>query len=95
VFRNYPVTIHGSIFLIELDVQGDNVILGMDWLAKYKTTIHCERKLLTLITPEGEKMEYQGSNSQKPTPIILATKAFKVLKKGSQGYLCALEALDK
>jgi len=63
----------------------------MDWLAKYKTTINCEKKLLTLITLEGVKMGYPGSNSQKVVIIISATRAFKMLKRGCQGCLYALK----
>jgi len=56
-----------------LEIQGYNVILGMDWLAKHKATIDCEKKLLTLTTPKGENLEYQGSNLQKTTPVIQLT----------------------
>jgi len=38
------------------------MILGMDWLDKHKVTIECERKLLILAAPEGEKLVYKGSN---------------------------------
>jgi len=59
------VTIHGKIFpadLVQLEIQEYDVILGMDWLVNHKETINYEIKLLTLATPEGEKMEYWGSN---------------------------------
>jgi len=56
VVRNYPITIHGRVFLadlVSLEIQGYDVILGMDWLAKQKATVDCEQKFLTLVTPEG------------------------------------------
>jgi len=53
----------------------------VDWLVKHKETIDHEMKLLTLATPEGEKMEYRGSNLQKTASVISATWAFK-MKKG-------------
>jgi len=49
------------------------VILGMDWLAKYKATIDCGRKLVTLVTSKGEKLEYKGTNHKQAIPIISAT----------------------
>jgi len=55
------------------EIQGYDVILGMDWLAKHKETIDCERKLLTLVTLEGEKLVYKGTNHKLATPIISAT----------------------
>jgi len=57
------------------------VILGMDWLAKHKTTIDYESKLLTLVTLEGEKFVYKGNNHKLATPIISVTLAFRMLKK--------------
>jgi len=74
-----------------LEIQGYDVILEMDWLAKHKATIDCERKLLTLVTPEGEKLVYKRNNHKQATQIISTTRAYKMLKKGSQAYLCAIE----
>ena len=65
VVRNCPITIHDKVFpidLVWLEMQVYDVILGMDWLAKYKATIDCQKMLLTLTTPEGEKIECWGSN---------------------------------
>jgi len=59
----------------------------MDWLDKYKTIIDWRRSSLPSLTPEGEKKEYRGSNFQKAAPIISATRAFKMLKKGCQGFM--------
>jgi len=70
------------------------VILGMDWLVEHRATIHYKRKILTLATPEGEKLVCRGSNHKKTTPIIIATQAFKMLKKGSQAYLYAVEIAE-
>jgi len=39
-------------------------------------------------------MEYRGSNPKKTTPIISATRAFKMLKKGCQGYLCTVQMAE-
>jgi len=48
VVKDWPITIHDKVFpidLVWLEIQGYNVILGMDWLAKNKATTDCERKL--------------------------------------------------
>jgi len=61
IVRNCPITIHDKAFptnLVLLESHGYDVILGMDWLAKHKATIYYKRKLLTLVTPEGEKLVY-------------------------------------
>jgi len=56
----------------------------MDWLAKHEATIDCEKKPLTLTTPEEKKIEYLGSNLHKFAPVISVTQAFKMIKKECQ-----------
>ena len=66
----------------------------MDWLAKQKVTIDCEKKLITFSTPEGERMEFKGSGYRKTISTISAMQAIKMLRKGCQGYLCAIEMTE-
>jgi len=51
--------------LVHLELQGCDIILEIDWLAKYKVTIDCEKKLITFSTPEGERLEFGGNNLQQ------------------------------
>jgi hypothetical protein len=44
--------------LIVLESKGIDVILGMDWLSKYKILIDCTKKSIKLTTPEGKEMEF-------------------------------------
>jgi hypothetical protein len=44
--------------LIVLESKGIDVILGVDWLSKYKVLIDCAKKSVKLTTPEGKEMEY-------------------------------------
>jgi len=77
-----------------LEIQGNETILEMDWLAKHKATIDCETKLLTLVTLKEEKLVYKGTNHKQDTPIIPTTRAFKTLKKGCLTYLCTVEVVE-
>jgi len=77
-----------------LEIQSYDVILGMDWLAKLKVTMDCEWKLLTLVTTEGKRLLYRGTNPKQAIPIISATRAFKMVKKGCPAYLCAVEVAE-
>jgi hypothetical protein len=43
---------------IVLESKGIDVILGMDWLSKYKVLIDCTKKSVKLTTPEGKEMEF-------------------------------------
>jgi hypothetical protein len=40
------------------DICQVDVILGMDWLSKYKVLIECTKKSVKLTTPEGKEMEF-------------------------------------
>ena len=97
VVRNCYIILQDRVLpadLVLLEIQGYDVILGMDWLAKHKATIDYERKLLTLVTPDGEKLEYKGTNPKQAILIISTTRASKMLKKGCPAYLCAVEVVE-
>ena len=40
-------------------MEGLDVILGMDWLGRYKAVIDCEGQSVTLSGPRGEKVKYR------------------------------------
>jgi len=63
----------------------------MDWLAKYKVTINCKKKLIAFSNFEGVRSVFRWSSFQKSTPIISTKQARKLLKKGCYGYLCAVD----
>jgi hypothetical protein len=44
--------------LIVLGLKGIYVILGIEWLSKYKVLIDCAKKFVKLTTPKGKEMEY-------------------------------------
>jgi len=80
--------------LILLGIQGYDVILGMDWLAKYRVTIDCNQKMLVLVTPEGESLVYKGKHPNHTIPLISAAKAHKLVRKGCTSFLCAVEVIN-
>ena len=64
VFRNCAVTLEGVVLpadLVQLNIQGWDVILGMDWLTKHKVPIDCVGKLITLSASDGERVTFKGS----------------------------------
>jgi hypothetical protein len=50
--------VHFVANLIVLESKGIDVILGMDWLRKYKVLIDCAKKSIKMTTPEGKEMEF-------------------------------------
>jgi hypothetical protein len=52
--------IRGISFLVELIIlesSGINVILGIDYLTKYDGVISCAKRMVTLTSPQGERIK--------------------------------------
>ena len=45
------------------------MILGMDWLSKYKGNIVCASKSILLTTPEGRRIKYVSRHVPKRTQV--------------------------
>jgi len=66
----------------------------MDWLTKYQAMIDCKQKALAVVNPEGERFIYKEDYPTPIVPLILATKACKLVEKGCTAYLCAVEVTE-
>jgi len=94
IARNCSVTFHEKMFLADLillGIQEYDVILGMNWLAKYRLTIDCQQKTLVFVTPEGESLVYKGKHPNYTIPLISAAKAPKLVGKGCTAFPCAID----
>ncbi|XP_071681688.1 uncharacterized protein [Lolium perenne] len=59
--KDVPIDIQGKRFhanLVVLGEQGLEVILGMDWMVKYKGHIDCARRAITMTAEDGEIIEH-------------------------------------
>jgi hypothetical protein len=58
--------------LIVLELKDIDVILGMDWLSKYKVLIDYTKKSVKLTTPDGKEMEFVAEPvvTAKGVPIV-------------------------
>jgi len=94
VAPNCTVTLQNRLFfvnLILLGIHGYDVILGMDWLTKYRATKDYKQKTITLVSPEGENIVHKGNHSSLTIPVISASKAYKLIGRGCTACLCAVE----
>ena len=85
IFKNCAINVEGrilSVDLVQVEIEGWDIISGMDWLAKYKVTIDSEKKLITFSAPEGERVEFKGNGYQRTIPTIYVMEALTMLKKG-------------
>ena len=51
--------------LIILETQGLDVILGMDWMAKFEGVIDCANRAIILTTPEKKKIRFKSKLEMK------------------------------
>ncbi|GJW05930.1 putative reverse transcriptase domain-containing protein [Tanacetum coccineum] len=87
-----PTTLDTShlfdIDLMPLELGSFDVIIGMDWLAKYHALIVCDEKVVRI--PYGDEvLIIRGDNcdSGSKLNIISCTKTQKYIEKGCQVYL--------
>ncbi|GJX14663.1 putative reverse transcriptase domain-containing protein [Tanacetum coccineum] len=77
-----------DIDLMPVELGSFDVIIGMDWLAKYHALIVCDEKVVRI--PYGnEVLIIRGDNCDNGSKlnIILCTKTQKYIEKGCQVYL--------
>ena len=64
--QKYTLFIQGQKFYADLVILGKDVldvILGMNWMAKYKGHIDCARKAITITSEEGVTIEHLSEKS--------------------------------
>ncbi|XP_074283649.1 uncharacterized protein LOC141608186 [Silene latifolia] len=91
VYRDVLVKIREAIFLtslIEFPLGGFEVILGMDWLSKYKAFIDCHQKKVTLSGPKGIKVSYKGFVVKPKIKLISTVTLKSCLRKRGELILC-------
>jgi hypothetical protein len=65
--------IRGINFLVELIIlesSGIDVILGIDYLTKYDGVISCAKRMVTLTSPQGEKVQVNVSMLAEVEAIV-------------------------
>ncbi|XP_021722600.1 uncharacterized protein LOC110690081 [Chenopodium quinoa] len=81
--------------LIELDLQDHDVILGMDWLGKYKAQIDCEAQKVTLCGPDKVRVTYRREGKKSGLKIISALQLKKCIAKGYPLYICSVQNIEE
>ena len=62
-----------------------DIIIGMNWLSKYKALIDCYAKTVTFQTLEGERMIFEGERILKPITVVSVVTSQLLLRKGMYG----------
>ena len=85
--RGISVVVNGvnmSADLIIVPLKKHDVILGMDWLGKYKAHIDCHRGRIQFERDEG-MLKFQGIRTTSGSLVISAIQAERMLGKGCSG----------
>jgi hypothetical protein len=85
-----PIIIGGKTLPTKLavfEMLGFDVILGMDWLSKYRASIDCRVKEVIFRPLDVEEFKFCGSRIQATPPLIFAIQARKCVSNGAQAYL--------
>jgi len=62
-----------------------DIIIGMNWLSKYKALIDCYAKTVTFQTLEGERMIFEGERILKPITVVSVVTSQLLLRKVMYG----------
>ncbi|XP_027122132.1 uncharacterized protein [Coffea arabica] len=79
-----------SVDLIELTLKGYDLILDMDWLAKYYACLDCSTKKVDLCIPGEPTLQLDVQGKLASTTFISGIRARKLLSKGARGFLAML-----
>ncbi|KAL8474258.1 hypothetical protein ACS0TY_030906 [Phlomoides rotata] len=76
--RNVRINVNEHVLeadLYVLDMKNFGIILGMDWLSKYRADIKCRERKVILHTPSDKKTTFYGVESRTVPRVISAMKA--------------------
>lgn len=73
--------------LVVLEIQGFDVILGMEWLAKHYAVMDCYSKMVILWHPKGVMVKFTGN---KGTTLPYSLLDGKGRQSGMNNHLCFL-----
>ena len=70
-----------------LGIHDFDIVLGMDWLSRNRSTLDCYKKEVRLVQPEEPSVIFRGIGRGIAPSLINAMTAWKMLRKGCHGYL--------
>ncbi|XP_071905714.1 uncharacterized protein [Coffea arabica] len=76
--------------LMNLAIKGYDVILGMDWLARYHAQLNCKTKTIELCIPGEATLKLDVRGKLVSSAFISGIRARKMLSRRAQGYLAFL-----
>ncbi|XP_019172452.1 PREDICTED: uncharacterized protein LOC109167837 [Ipomoea nil] len=97
LFEGIKIYIKGEEFpsdLIQYDLDGMDVVLGMDWLGRFRAQILCKDQKVVLRGPSGKRVSYRGKMEEPGIKLVSMVKMKRYMDKGNDVYLCSVENLE-
>ncbi|XP_076906112.1 uncharacterized protein LOC143562087 [Bidens hawaiensis] len=90
IVQNCPIILNDHQFLIDLlpvELGSFDVIVIMDWLAKFKAEIVCNDKVVKIPLSDGETIMIQREKSGSILSLVSHIKVLKCLRQGCMAFL--------
>lgn len=90
VYKGCRVNVRGcelGVYLISLDIQDFDVILGMNWLSIYLANVNYHTKMVCLRTLDGKEVEFKGEKIRVCGGLASTLTTRKLVRKGCELYL--------
>ncbi|XP_019189396.1 PREDICTED: uncharacterized protein LOC109183789 [Ipomoea nil] len=80
LFKDVKISIGGEEFssdLIQFGLDGVDVVLGMEWLGRFRAQILCGEQKVVLRGPSGKRVSYRGSTEEPGIKLVSMLKMKK------------------
>ena len=94
ICRDYELEISGILLTMDLrvmDMLEFDVILGMDWLTAHRVIIDCDCRRVTVYTPDGVCVVFQGDKHDALSHTVYDSRWHRQL----MGWLASLTLEDE
>jgi len=81
--------------LMPLELYDFDLILGMDWLSRYRAQVDCFTKTVNLQDVSGKRVVFRGERRVIPNSIISVMTTGKLIRKGCPAWLSHVRELKK
>ncbi|CAH9119792.1 unnamed protein product [Cuscuta europaea] len=94
VYSNVPILISDTNLpgdLIQFDLEDIDVVLGMDWLGRYKAKILCGEQKVVMKGPNGKRVSYKAVTTTPGVKLATIQQIKRYVQKGCEAYLCVVK----
>ncbi|CAH9096140.1 unnamed protein product, partial [Cuscuta europaea] len=80
--------------LVQFDLEDIDVVLGMDWLGRYKAKILCGEQKVIMKSPGGKRVSFKATTDKPGVKLMTIQQMKRYVRKGCEAYLCMVKDLN-